>query len=364
MSLKDKVVVLTGASSGIGRAAALAFAARRCRLVLAGRRLQALESVAQACHAVGGHAVVRQTDVRREEEVQALAALALAQTGVVDVWVNNAGVTLFGSLESGPLDEHRQVLETNLFGAIYGARAVLPIFRRQRRGVLINIGSVLSEIGQPFVPSYVISKFALRGLTEALRAELADEYDIHVCSLLPYAVDTEHFESAANHLGRSVHPMPPLQPPERVARALLDLAERPRRERHVPRVAVFGLALHAVLPRAVERTLFDALSRWHFAEDSKPSTDGNLDAPTKADGSLHGKRGPRLSSAALFAYGLLRVSAVEARLLLRALLAPLRSGAERTRERSELPPTSAPKRPPSSGRSLEAKVDEQHTARG
>src|SRR5690606_37667297 len=119
----------------------------------------------------------------READVQALAALALEQTGVIDVWVNNAGVTLFGSIEGGPLDEHREVLETNVFGAIHGARAVLPIFRRQRRGVLINVGSILSKIGQPFVPSYVVSKFALRGLTEALRAELADEYDIHVCSL-------------------------------------------------------------------------------------------------------------------------------------------------------------------------------------
>src|SRR5690606_8955721 len=212
-----------------------------------------------------------------------------------------------------------------VFGAIHGARAVLPIFRRQRRGVLINVGSILSKIGQPFVPSYVVSKFALRGLTEALRAELADEYDIHVCSLLPYAVDTEHFESGANHLGHSVHPMPPVQPPERIARAMVSLAERPRRELHVPRIAVLGLALHALMPRAVERTLFDALAKWHFSDEAQPSTRGNLDGPLKASGSVHGERGARLSAPAMFAYGAVRLVAVQAQLMLRALSAPLRA---------------------------------------
>ena len=367
MSLENKVVVLAGASSGIGRASALAFAERGARLVLAGRRVDALDSLAQACRAAGGRAVVRETDVRREEDLKALAALALEQTGSVDVWVNNAGVTLFGSLESGPLDGHREVLETNLFGAIHGARAVLPIFRRQRRGVLINVGSILSKIGQPFVPSYVISKFALRGLTEALRAELGDEYDIHVCSLLPYAVDTEHFESGANYMGRSVHAMPPVQPPERVARAMVRLAEHPRRELHVPRVALLGLAVHALFPRTVERILFDALSRWHFSDHPEPPHRGNLDAPTKSNGHVHGERPPQLSTAALVAFAARRWPVVQFELLLRGLARPFGSTFQRFSGHSArrvspgAPPSSrGRRRDGSNGKSIEAKVDNLH----
>jgi NAD(P)-dependent dehydrogenase (short-subunit alcohol dehydrogenase family) len=292
--LGGKVVVVTGASSGLGRAAAMEFARRGGTLVLAARRADALEDTARRCRAVGGDAIVVPTDVTIEADVANLARTALARFGRIDVWVNNAGVTLFALLEEAPFDEHRRVIETNLFGAILAARAVVPIFRRQGRGVLINVGSILSKIGQPYVPSYVISKFGLRGLTEALRAELADRPGIHVCTLMPYAIDTPHFESGANRVGRRAHSMPPVQTPEHVARALVDLAERPRRERHVPRVAVAGLALHALLPRTVERLILHILSTWHFGGGGEPCTEGNLYAADARPGHVRGVRPPRL----------------------------------------------------------------------
>jgi short-subunit dehydrogenase len=319
MASNGKVVVITGASSGIGRASAIEFARRGWHVVLAARRHAALEDAASACRSVGGSASVVRTDVTREHEVDALARAALEATGVIDVWVNNAGVTAFGSLEDVPPDELRQVIETNLYGSIHGSRAVLPIFRRQGRGVLINVGSVLSQIGQPFVPAYVISKFALRGLTEALRAELAQQPDIHVCSLLPYAVDTEHFESGANHVGRDPHAMPPMLSPEHVARALVALAERPARERHVPRAAVFGLALHALFPRAVERVISDALHKWHLGDRFEPEAPGNLYAPQRTSGGVHGQRPALVSASRLLGYGLVRLLAVQLELMLRPI---------------------------------------------
>jgi short-subunit dehydrogenase len=242
--------------------------------------------------------VVR-TDVTIEAEVIHLAEVALKAGGRIDVWVNNAGVTCFGSLDATPFEPHQRVLETNVHGAMFGARAVVPIFRRQGHGVLINVGSVLSKVGQPYVPSYVISKFALRGLSEVLRTELANYPDIHVCTLMPYAVDTPHFQAGANFVGREAHAMSPVQSPEKVAAALVDLAARPRRERYVPRTAQLGLALHAFFPRLVERAIHDALSNWHFGSRQPSDASGNLWQPETARGEVHGRRLPRLSSAGL-----------------------------------------------------------------
>jgi short-subunit dehydrogenase len=300
--LTNKVVVITGASSGLGRAAALELARRGANVVLAARREQALEELATSCRSLGRQALAVATDVTREGDVQTLAARALELTGNIDVWVNNAGVTTFGALESTDIADHRRVVETNLWGSVYGARAVIPIFRRQAKGTLINVGSILSKVGQPFVPSYVISKFALRGLSEALRAELADQPAISVCTLLPYAIDTPHFQVGANLIGRKPYAMPPVQSPEKVAVALADLAERPRRELHVPRIAAMGLALHALFPRPVERMIFDSLTRFHFgaAEALKPR--GNLWQPSTDTPAVRGERPPQLNLTSLLGW--------------------------------------------------------------
>lgn len=291
-----KVVVITGASGGLGREAAVRFASRGYCTVLGARRRESLEETARLCREAGGEALVHVTDVVVEEQVASLASAAVRQWGGIDVWVNNAGVTLVANLEDGPFDEHRRVIETNLYGSIFGARAALPIFRRQKKGVLINVGSVLSEVGQPAVPSYVISKFAVRGLSEALRTAVADEPDIHVCSLLPYAIDTQHFQVAGNELGVKVYAMPPVQSPEKVARAMVKLAEHPQRELHVPGIVVFGLALHWLLPDTTERLILHAVRRWHLSPLPQPRTQGNLYHGSAEDGAVHGDRPPRVST--------------------------------------------------------------------
>lgn len=236
------------------------------------------------------------TDVTSEADVDALVAAALHDHGGIDVWVNNAAVTVFAPLEEGPFEPHRQVIETNVIGAMLCARAVVPHFRRQKHGVLINVSSILGKVGQPFVPSYVVSKFALRGLSEALRAELADEPDIHVSTIFPYAIDTPHFQAAANEVGRLPVAMPPMQSPEKVARAIVKLAERPRREVHVPRIATLGLALHAIAPSTTEQLLLHGLRRWHFASAPPPDGESNLYRPSSEAGEVHADRGPRIGT--------------------------------------------------------------------
>jgi short-subunit dehydrogenase len=305
VGLRDKVVVITGASSGLGRELAIRFAREGCHLVLAARRLAQLEATAQACREAGATAIAVATDVTREDEMQRLVAEAMRVRNRIDVWVNNAGVTLFAPIELGPFEEHRRVIETNVFGPMLAARGVLPIFKRQRRGVLINVGSILSKIGQPFVPSYVISKFALRGLSEALRTEVAEEPDIHVCTVLPYAMNTPHFQTGANRVGLPARAMAPAQAPEKVAQAIVQLAKHPRRELHVPRAAALGLALHWLMPQTTESLLLRTLRKWHFEPVRVACSDGNLFEPKAdggeqgEDGSVYGQRPPRIGGPAL-----------------------------------------------------------------
>jgi short-subunit dehydrogenase len=290
-ALRGKVVVITGASSGIGRAAALQFASEGCCVVLTARREASLHEVASECEERGASTHVVVADITRQADVRRIVDETLDQWGRIDVWVNNAGTTLFARIDEGEFAAHRQVLETNLIGPMYAARLVIPVFRRQRSGTLINIGSVLSQVGQSFVPSYVVSKFGLQGLTEALRTEFADDEQIQVCTVYPYATDTPHFQDGGNQIGRRAHAMQPVQTPERVAAAIVDVAARPRRQRYVPRYAAIGVLLHRLAPNTAERLLHHALQTFHLVSSQEP-THGNLFEASAAAGSVRGSRRP------------------------------------------------------------------------
>jgi NAD(P)-dependent dehydrogenase (short-subunit alcohol dehydrogenase family) len=305
--LRGQVVVVTGASSGLGRAAALELARRGARVVLAARGLAALRDAAAECRRYGGEALAVATDVTEEAAVRRLADAALELTGRIDVWVNNAGVTAFAPLLEGPFEDHRRVFETNVYGAIFGARAVLPVFRRQGAGVLINVSSVLGKVGQPYVPSYVISKFALQGLAETLRTALAEEPGIHVCTLLPYAINTPHFEHGADRVGLDARAMPPMQEPEAVAKALVSLAEHPRRELYVPRIAALGVALHGAFPRFGDRLVLEMTREWHFGHEPQPVDSGNLFSPPGAPEQVRGHRPARAGLPRVLLWSMTRV---------------------------------------------------------
>lgn len=306
-SLKDRVVVITGASSGIGRACALRFAGEGAAVVLAARRREALEEVAEEVRSHGGTALVVPTDVRDEAAVEALARAATERLGGLDCWVNDAAVSLFGRFEEAPPDVFRAVLETNLFGYIHGARAALPRFREQGRGVLINVGSVVGVVPQPLASAYTTSKFAIRGFTLSLRQELRGS-GIEVCSLLPASIDTPLFQHAANYTGRPPRPISPIVPVEDVAEAIVALARRPRREVVVGRSGQALLQLHRLAPGLTEALMARQVPREHFQQERRAApTEGNVLAPvprwTGASGGWRESARRRRATRALAAAG-------------------------------------------------------------
>jgi short-subunit dehydrogenase len=279
IELKGATVVITGASSGIGKAAALEFASRGSKSVLAARRRDSLESLVGEIESRGGQAVAVPTDVSDEQAVDALAQKAADTFGSIDVWVNNAAVTVFARAEEAPSDAIRRLIDVNLMGYLWGARAALRRFRDQGRGVLINVSSMLGKGGSPYVAYYTATKFAILGYTESLRMELLDEDQIHACSVLPASIDTPLFQQAANFTGRAVKAMNPVYDPEQVARAIVDCAHNPRAEVFVGGVGRMAAVERSVIPAMYERGISRQVEKDHFGEAAAAPTMGNLFEP-------------------------------------------------------------------------------------
>lgn len=276
--IQDSVVVITGASSGIGRAAALAFAKRGASVVVAARRERPLQEVADQCVSLGGRSLIVPTDVTNEEAVQNLARRAVEQFGRIDVWVNNAAVSLLALFEQAPPEAFRRVIETNLFGYIHGARAALPYFREQGSGILMNNASIVGKTGQAYASPYVISKFGIRGLSECLRQELSLDgaQNIHLCTILPASIDTPIFQHAGNFTGRAIKPLTPIYDAEQVALAIVHCAENPKREVIVGNSGRMMAALHALTPRLFERMTARQVKKNHFQDRPASPTPGNI----------------------------------------------------------------------------------------
>lgn len=293
-SIKGKVVVITGASSGAGRAMALAFARKGAVLILSGRREKALQDAVADCQAFGARAIYVIADVTSAPEMRRLAKLAFEFGGQIDVWVNNAGVLAAGPFDETPVEVHDRVIQTNLIGYLNGAHAVLSYFKEQGHGILINNISVGGWTPVPYAVGYTASKFGLRGYAESLRGELSDWPHIHVCNVYPSFLDTPGMQHAANYTGKLLKPAPPVLDPMQVADAVVRIAAYPRKERTIGGPAFFLRVAHFLLPTLSSRITGKVMRTYLKQADDAPFTNGNLFEPVDYGTTSYG--GWRLSS--------------------------------------------------------------------
>ncbi len=287
-TLQQKVIVITGASSGAGRAAAIEFARKQAILVLAARNEEALAGIARECEALGAKTHIVRTDVTDPEAVKNLADAAVTVGGRIDVWINNAGVLAVGAFEETPVDIHAQVIRTNLIGYVYGAHAVLPYFIKQGYGILMNNISVGGWYPVPYGTAYSASKFGIRGFSEALRGELIRFPHIHVCNLFPAFLDSPGTQHAANFTGAALKPAPPVYDPLRVGRAMVRLAMHPRNSVTIGSVAPLLRFAHFAAPGLSLAITARVMETFFKNADCSPHTSGNLFEPLTFGTSIHG----------------------------------------------------------------------------
>jgi NAD(P)-dependent dehydrogenase (short-subunit alcohol dehydrogenase family) len=269
-----RVVVLTGASSGIGRAAALAFASRGDRVVVAARDAAALEGLGD---------LIVPTDISDGDQVDALADAAVAAYGRIDVWVDTAAVMAYGKFEDVPKEVFDQVITTDLLGPANVARSALRVFRRQGSGTLILCSSLLAHITVPYMSAYVTAKWGLRGLIRTLRQETRDAAGIQVCTVAPGSVDTPIYRTAANYAGFVGSPPPPVAKPEKVAEAILRQADDPRPEVSVGltnRAIEFGFV---VLPPVYDALVTTMMRTFGLSRGRIAAHVGNVFHSTRQD---------------------------------------------------------------------------------
>jgi NAD(P)-dependent dehydrogenase (short-subunit alcohol dehydrogenase family) len=246
--------------------------------VLAARSVESLDEVRAECEALGGEALVVPTDVKSDEQVQNLVAAAVARFGRIDVWVGGASVFAYGRFEDVPADVFRELLEVNLFGQARGVWAVLPQLREQGGGTIVLLGSVFSRVATPYVSAYITSKHAVLGLSDSVRQEVR-ELGIEVCAVLPATVDTPIYQHSANYMGQRVRPLPPIIAPERVARVIVGLADRPRASVIVGQIQRFSIPIHRIAPRLAGWLTLRVMNRVALQPEPASDTTGNVFEP-------------------------------------------------------------------------------------
>ena len=300
-AMSSKVVVITGASGGIGRATAQAFARRGWRVALLARGADGLSAAEKEVRAAGGEALVIPTDVADVEQVEAAAARVVGAWGTIDVWVNNAMATIFCPVVDTTPEDFKRATDVTYLGAVWGTYAALKRMRPRDCGVIVQVGSALAYRSIPLQAPYCGAKSALRGFTDSLRSELIyDRSRVHITMVHLSAFNTPQFDWAKNCLGKRATPLGKIFQPEIAAEAIYRAAHMKRRELWVGWPAAQAILGTRIIPGILDYYLaFRAYDGQQTDEPLPENYRDNLYAPVPAPGGAHGRFDDRAKTASL-----------------------------------------------------------------
>ena len=288
LPLHEQVIVITGASSGIGLVTARHAAAAGARVVLAARNGRDLERAVEEIRRAGGRALHVVADVADPQQVEAIADAALRDFGRIDTWVNNAAVSMYGRVMQLTVEDMRRQMDVNYWGHVYGSRTAVR-HMRERGGALINVASALSDRAIPLQANYCAAKHAIKAFTDSLRMELEEEgVPISITLVKPASIDTPFFDKAKTYLGVEPQPVPPVYAPEVVSEVILQAAQHPLRE-----LIAGGSGAKLSAARFAPRLADLYMERWTFDSQgtTTPATGrpDNLYEPVENDGGERGR---------------------------------------------------------------------------
>jgi NAD(P)-dependent dehydrogenase (short-subunit alcohol dehydrogenase family) len=287
---KGAVVVVTGASAGVGRATVQAFARRGAHLGLLARGREGLDGACADVEACGGRAVAIQADVSHADEVELAASAIEEQLGPIDIWVNNAMVTVLAPFKETTADEFKRVTEVTYLGAVYGTMAALRRMQPRNRGSIVQVGSALAYRSIPLQAPYCGAKHAIRGFTDSLRSELLhDHCKVHLTMVQMPALNTPQFDWCRTRLPRHPQPVPPIFQPEIAAEAIVWAACHKRREIYVGGPTVEAIIGNKLVPGLLDRYLANTSYKDQQTDQAvAPGRPDNLFAPIAGDPGAHG----------------------------------------------------------------------------
>jgi short-subunit dehydrogenase len=275
--INEQVMVITGATSGIGLTTARMAAEQGARLVLAARSADALDQLASELRRQGTQVATVAADVGNPADVERIGQTAMERFGRIDTWVNNAGISVFGRIEDVSLEDQHRVMQTNFWGIVHGSLEAVRRMKTRGGGALINLGSEVSDRSIPLQGVYAASKHAVKAYTDALRMELEKEgAPISVSLVRPSAIDTMFVVHAKNYLDKEPALPPPIYAPELVAESILYCAQHPRRDVYVGGHSKFASVGESTMPRALDRFMRAVVFRQQKSE--QPSAPGRRDA--------------------------------------------------------------------------------------
>lgn len=295
--MKRRVVVITGGSAGAGRAAARLFAAGGAAVGLIARGRDGLVAARREVEAAGGRACAVQADVSDFAQLEAAAKTIESVLGSIDVWVNNAGISVFSPVAELDPSEARRVMEVNYLGAVHGTLIALSRMKPRNEGVIIQVGSALANRGLPLQAAYCASKHALQGFTESLRCELLhDKSQVRVTMLEFPSLNTPFYGWAKSRLRRQPKPFSPVYQPEVAARAIVWAADHPRREINVGALTALSVVGNNLAPGLLDRYLSRVAYGKQQSREAAAARPDNLWKPVPGDHGAHGVHGSGAAS--------------------------------------------------------------------